>query len=218
MLSTVSDALFFGGSYAVIALIPGPNFMLVSFMGLNHPRSHALCAAFGVSSGVASLSAVAQLLPQSDAGGGPLLHVLQAVFAVLLLSIGVRAIWTIGRSIRQRGAAPAPVGVRRSPSSATYCLFAGLCTALSNPVTLAFMIGTAVSGHRGTGGGLDVPRASAGAIGTFIVAVVWFGGVALAASQPLMRAAAQRYGGLVTPIVGLVLIWWSLRLMMTALA
>ncbi|WP_284408701.1 LysE family translocator [Acidovorax sp. SUPP2539] len=118
--------------YLMLAISPGPNFLVITATAISQSRRQALCVGLGVSTASvvwASLAAV---------GLGVVLgqyhwaqQLLRAIGGVYLVYIGIRMFHGADRPITQRDQAPAMQG---SWQAYRY----GLATNLTNPKTLVF--------------------------------------------------------------------------------
>src|SRR5690606_27079712 len=120
----------FAASYALLAAIPAPNFMVVAEAGFSTCRLSALMAAAGVATGAMVLAALI------SAGADPFYH-LEAVrigatlaFFAFTCWLGARA---FSRALHETAVAPRP------HHWAPHRLFLiGVATALCNPASAAF--------------------------------------------------------------------------------
>lgn len=161
----------FAASYAMLAAVPGPNFLAVSHASLGG-RAAGLSTATGVACGAGLLAAIAftgfafiALPPQA-------VTLLALVYGAVLLRAGLGC-------IRARAAAPASgcLPLRRP-------FRFGFVVAALNPVSFVFFAGAA--GQAGAGGPVEV----AGCVGTvFAVALGWFSMVGLILSARVLRPA-----------------------------
>lgn len=163
----------FALSYAMLAAVPGPNFLAVSHASLAG-RAAGLSTATGVACGASLLAAIAfagfaviVLPPQA-------IPVLALIYGAVLLRAGLGCIRPRAGNLRaSRGCAP----LRRP-------FRFGFAVAALNPVSFAFFAGAA--GQAGAGSPVEV----AGCVGAvFAVALGWFGAVGLILSAPVLRAA-----------------------------
>ena len=188
--------------WAVAVVSPGPDLAVVLQRALAG-RRHGLAAAAGVVAGItvwmvaafAGLVAVLRVQPGLMTG-------LQVAGGVLLATVGVLGLrgW-----LRSRGMSPAAADAvepragrgARDRGDLRGDLLRGLATNLSNPKALVFF-GAILAPFLSTGGG-DAADGGAGAglsplpavalvAGMVAVALVWFCGLAVAASHPRVHA------------------------------
>lgn len=180
-------------AYALIAILPGANFIVVSQSGLSASRSAALLSAIGVSAGAALVAAVAL------AGGGAAIAasgtawLLNLAFASLMAFLGARLI--------TGGAAYPALPAQVQALSGSSCFRLGLMTACSNPITLAFFVGLA-----GTAGcrmsGCEPVQSS---VAVFVTAFSWFALVAFGFSLSAVRRIYGRVRRSADVFLGLML-------------
>ncbi len=173
-------------SYLVLAMMPGPNFLVVARAGLSTGKRSALLAAFGVATG-AGLVCAAML------NGLGVLAAEEAIRrpAVLLSAAAMAAIGgrCLLRPARKRTQARILPAWERMPPWFGAFGFAFL-TAASNPATALFFATSTLAGapfHSG-GDGLLVPCL------VFCLAFGWFACVALAvAARPARPPEPERH-------------------------
>lgn len=163
----------FAASYALLAAVPGPNFLAVSHASLRG-RAAGLSTATGVACGAGLLAAIAftgfavVALPQQA------MPVLALLYGAVLLRAGLGC-------LRARTGDPR-AGEGCAPLRRPFRF--GFVVAALNPVSFAFF--ATAAGQAGA----DSPVEVAGCIGTvFAVALGWFGAVGLLLSAPVLRAA-----------------------------
>lgn len=180
----------FALSYAIIAMSPGPNFMLVVQAGLSGSRRAAFAAAFGVSTGAACLALVTTLTGAALSGNSILRTIITLAFAGLLLFTGLRLIY------RSLGAEPA----RHMGPSAPISQFAlGFVTAVANPITAGFFIVTSIS-MGAPAAGVTLPAV------VFVVASLWFALLALSTCTGTAQRAYRRCWRVIALSAGAVLV------------
>ena len=163
-------------SYVLIMALPGANVLVVANASAAGTRTTALAAAAGIGCGAAIL-ALAALTGASVFSADPRAVTLgKLLLAAILVAISLKAL---------RRACLAPAAVRSARSARCgghFCL--GLLTAVTNPVTSAFFLGSTIQA------GLSAMPFGAGAFAAlvFVVATGWFGTVALLLSSPGVRA------------------------------
>ncbi len=197
--------LSLSGTYALIAMIPGPNLLMVAKVSLENSRKNALLAALGVSLGAALVAYVSfsGMAPYaSDAHWQPLLA---CGFAMLLIWLGLRAMLRANRPLRNSGSV--------MPISGASCLRIGLLTAATNPVTLAFFLGMGASDRCGP---VHCQPGSA-FVAAFLVAMLWFGGVALSFSHPRATLLYRRAMPTVDMALGCLLPGYGWHLLLAML-
>ncbi|MDI6028193.1 LysE family transporter [Corticibacterium sp. UT-5YL-CI-8] len=171
-----TDLLPFALSYALLAMLPGPNFAVVAQAGLTSCRNTALAAAIGIALGASLLSGViagsAGALPLSPAGA----HLAAVLYGVFLLWLGARA---IDRAIR-----PSALLARETRIPATGYFRLAFMTAMANPASALFFTSSALAAKT---------SAQSSSLIVFLVAAIWFGLVGLALSASACRAFYVRY-------------------------
>ena len=172
--------LSIGLAYALLAMTPGANFLLVTQLSLTAPRHHAVMSALGIASG-ASVVALAAL------AGAPLLFsdtkwlwLFDLAFAALLTRLGISTLRKTWSAVQHGTIPPSP--------SALKCLRLGLVTAMLNPMTLAFFIGLSVAPSLRDMTGMSL----AATLTIFSIALIWFGAVACLFSNDAIRLAYNR--------------------------
>ncbi len=190
--------------HILMAMIPGPNTVAVSYFSASTSRQAGLKAAFGVALGSAiwvslSLMGVGVLL--LEAGG--VYRVLRFAGACYLLYVGWRMLTAERRSALAPNATSSTAPTGRSP------ILAGLLTTLSNPKSAVFWTSVfvvLVPAH--------APVWFYGAVVALIVAqsALWYGTVALALSTAFARRHYLRLTGWLDRIAGVVMIGFGLKL------
>lgn len=186
--------------HILMAMIPGPNTVVVTYFSARHSRSAGLKAVAGIVLGsaiwvVLSMLGVGVLLLEA----GIAYRVLRLAGAAYLIYVGVRML--VAGMKPASGAAPAQGG--RSP------LLAGLLTTLSNPKSAVFWTSVFV---------LVVPAHAPlwfyGAVVLLIVAqsALWYAIVALALSTAFARGHYLRFAAWLDRIAGVVMIGLGLKL------
>lgn len=170
------DLVPFAMSYALLAMLPGPNFAVVAQAGLTSCRNTALAAAIGIALGASLLSGViagsAGALPLGPTGA----RLATVLYGVFLLGLAARA---IDRAIR-----PATELARQTRLPATGYFRLAFITATANPASALFFTSSALAAKTSAQGSSLV---------VFLVAAVWFGLVGLALSASACRAFYARY-------------------------
>lgn len=186
--------------HLLMAMVPGPNTVAVSYFSASTSRRAGLKATLGVVFGSAiwvslSLMGVGVLL--LEAGG--LYRALRFAGACYLVYVGWRMLTAGGRS----AATPDARAKGRSP------LLAGLLTTLSNPKSAIFWTSVFV---------LLVPAHAPlwfyAAVVALIVAqsALWYGTVALALSTAIARRHYHRLTGWLDHAAGIVMIGFGVKL------
>lgn len=194
--------LFFTGSYAAVASVPGPNFLVVSRASLQSRRT-GTAAALGVATGatlsatltVVTLGFFEQMNPVADFSQVRL--VLSLAYGALLLKAGISGLIDFFRT--GHGAAALP-GALRPDIAAAFRL--GVFTACSNPMSLAFFV--SACGMLVTGIGARGALASPALV--FLVALAWFGLIGLLLSAHATRRYYQRIRAISDAAIGMLLI------------
>lgn len=173
-MSSISVFTAIAGAYALVAALPGANFLVVSQVSLTERRCHAVLSATGVAVGAATLSGFALSAGQALASVDAMLWALNLCFILVLGYMGASLLWCSVLAPNM----PAPSAI-----SGLSCFRIGLVTAATNPITAAFFLGMAVTPACAGGGCSPLLGASA----VFAVALCWFGAVALAFSAERLR-------------------------------
>ena len=187
--------LAFAAAYAIIAIIPGPNLLIVARASMAGSRYGALITAWGVACGASLLALVAASSSAVFITDTLFRASANAVFAMMLLMVGVKLISNSGTLARA-----APVTPSRSPHFGV-----GFLTALSNPISAVFFSSASVHFNVGVGGS----RAEAIAMAVFLVAACWFGLVALAISVASTHSLFARCQRPIRLGAGALLIWYG---------
>ncbi|BBK41277.1 LysE type translocator [Allostella vacuolata] len=190
--------------HILMAMIPGPNTVVVSYCSAGISRAAGLKAALGIAAATfvwvaLSLAGIGLVLAQA----GELYHALRLAGAGYLVYVGWRMLRSAARPVAA-GADPGPaLPGGRSP------FLAGLVTTLSNPKSAVFW--TSVFA-------LVVPPA---APGWFLAAAMglvtlqslgWYAAVALVLSTPFARQYYRRLTRWLDRVAGAVMILLGLRL------
>lgn len=173
--AVVAGLLPFAISYALVAMLPGANFAVVTQAALTASRATALSAAAGVALGASSLATVvatgAGALPWGDAAH----QIAASLYGTMLVFIG----WNSMRralSLKVGFDVPKPVPITRY-------FRLGFFTAVANPATALFFASSTL--NLNARGATHLPLA----VLVFAIAIAWFGLLGLCISQP----AAQRF-------------------------
>lgn len=188
----------------VVIITPGPNFALTLRNSLSYSRQAGLYTALGVAVGhlvhtTYCMVGIGALIARSIL----LFNLLKWVGAAYLVYVGIR-------SLQAKPAAHEPIS-RVSPRqiSGWMAFRIGLLGDLLNPkATLFFLALFTQIIHPGTS---PLVQALYGAT-IILLALVWYGGVALFISQPLVKNALQSAMHWVERVTGAVLIALGLRL------
>ncbi|MEI4485014.1 LysE family transporter [Frigidibacter sp. MR17.14] len=185
-------------TYALLAILPGPNFVVVSRAAWSGSRMSSLATALGVALGAAALALAAGLAfgpaLAADPGGhlSPALRAAAIGFAALLALMGLRLLHEV--------VAPRDRPDGRPPRGG---FVNGLATAASNPLSAGFFAASALR------------LGSAGSIGPSLtlalcvlgVAGVWFATVALTITHARLTPLRSRLTRPMAAVAGLVLLW-----------
>ncbi|KQZ15245.1 hypothetical protein ASD44_15160 [Mesorhizobium sp. Root554] len=199
-----SGMLAFAGSYATLAMIPGPNFVIVARASLAGSRMAAVTTAGGVAAGASLLALLAASSCAVLFTNASFHFFATIIFAAMLLAGGARL---IGSTMRE-AEIPAPRPVREPHFGL------GFLTALTNPLSAVFFASASVTLDYSQNG---IP-AHAMALTVFLVAACWFGLVAIgisAASSSALYMRCRRPFGIGA---GLLLIWYASTAVAGALA
>ncbi|MGE7468654.1 LysE family transporter [Bosea sp. NPDC003192] len=185
--------LSLAGTYALIAVTPGPNFAVVAQCGLSASRAKAAAAAFGVALGAGLVAMAAASGAASLLALGPSRLAIGLGFTLLLLWLALGSLRTAHISATQPR--------RCEEVSLARCLRLGLLTATSNPLTFAFFLG--LSSAPGCGAQGCSPASAF--LAAFAVALVWFGCVALLLSdRRVARLCTGKRAGMHVAIAALL--------------
>jgi threonine efflux protein len=200
----LQTAAVLGLAYAAIVVSPGANFVLVTQMSLGASRRHAVITALGVACGVGAVALVA-LAGAAQLSQSPSFWIVNIVFAAILIRLAFAA---MRRACLHR-CFPADV----APPGQGRCFRLGMVTALGNPVTLAFFMAQAGAVEHG---GLK-ERPLLGTATVFLVALAWFGTLALSFSQQSLRVLYTRIRRYADAAAGLCVLELGLQLFLQAL-
>lgn len=194
--------LAFALSYCVLALSPGPNFLVVAQSGLAGSRVAAFWTALGVSAGAGLLTLASTLLTARLIAGSLTSLALSLCCAAVLLVMGCRVIFNASSGCSEL--------VSRSYSRASGAFLLGFATALFNPATIAFLGASAPSS---TPAAMEI-MARTGIV--FGIAAVWFviAGqcIALQPAQSIYRRNARLF----STSAGIVLVAFALLAILRA--
>jgi threonine/homoserine/homoserine lactone efflux protein len=190
--------LAFATTYMLLAVLPGPNFLVVAQASLSpRPRAGILAAA-GIAAGAGFLALLTLSLAARLAPDPVLAAAGHAGFALLLLLAGGR---TLARLARPVLSAAAPLPPARPAGGGVFLL--AFATAAANPLSAAFFGSYLVASRSDGGTGFD---AAAGATAVFLVAVLWFGALALLLSMAPCRAFLGRHRDRLDGLIALALL------------
>ncbi len=175
------ELLPFAISYALVAMLPGANFAVVTQAALTASPATALSAAAGTALGASLLAAVVA----TGAGALPpasIVHQMAAgLYGAMLVFIG----WNSMRralSAQTGGKEPNPAPIIRHFRLA-------FVTAAANPATALFFASSTLNLNI-----RETAHASAIAVAVvFVVAIAWFGFVSISMSRPAARRLYGRY-------------------------
>lgn len=198
------------GLYFLAVITPGPNTFIVTRLALSTTRRHAALAVLGIALGNAAwlcliLGGVAVLLQQLPGG----LRAVRYVGGLYLVYLGVKGLWAARASVGAREMAP----VERALAGEEDRPFrSGLFASLSNPNTLPFYL--SILAPSVAPGVAPWVRVAAGA-GIVSIAVAWYGTLAWGLSTGHVRRAYARRELLIRRVLGLVLVGYGIRLLVT---
>lgn len=190
---------------AVIAIgvaSPGPSFLVVSRTAMARSRPAALRAALGVASGDLLFAALAM------SGLSLLLTEVRAIGFAVRIAGAAYLLWLGMMSWRGAGA---PVALDARAGGRGGGFRAGLLTCLTNPQAIAFFVGLFAASAAPDG-----PRWAEPAVvgGTFVLAMGWYGFVALAFSTARVRRGYARAKAWIDRAFGALLLALGLRLIL----
>ena len=171
--------------HLLMALLPGPNTLLVMHLAVSRSRAAGLAAAGGVALGSAIWVTVALLgFAVLMARAGELYRLLQLAGALYLMFVGSRMILS---GLRRPGGEPGPR--LRAPGHAP--LLRGLATTLANPKSAVFWSSVFLVALP-----VSAPAWFAPAVVLIVTvqAFAWYGFCALACSTGPVRAVPARIG------------------------
>lgn len=186
--------------HILMAIIPGPNTVVISYVSARESRRAGLMAVGGVVLGSAiwvtlSMFGVGVLLQEA----GTVYRVLRWAGCAYLIYVGIRMLMAGLR----------PAKLQRPPQAARAPLLAGLLTTLSNPKSAVFWTSVFV---------LVVPAHAPAWFYAAVVALIvvqsfaWYALVALVLSTDFSRRHYQRFAQWLDRIAGAVMIGLGLRL------
>ncbi|MFA6265751.1 MAG: LysE family transporter [Pseudolabrys sp.] len=186
--------------HILMAMIPGPNTVVVSYVSARMSRRAGLMAVAGVVLGsaiwvVLSMFGVGVLLLEA----GLLYRVLRFLGAAYLVYVGIRLL----------RAGTRPADDQRPPQAARSPLIAGLLTTLSNPKSAVFWTSVFV---------VVVPAHAPAWFYAAVVALIvvqsfaWYAFVAVVLSTPFARRHYQRLSQWLDRIAGVVMVGLGLKL------
>lgn len=191
-----ASSLFgYAAAYAATLVTPGPSFAVVSQTSLCSSRKEAVMVAIGLACGASLLIMLvlrgATSLPASQTIG----MVGHFLGTALLLLIGLR---TVRRSLL---AAKQKAGLSTRARKGSH-FTVGLLTALTNPVSFAFFSSVALAANSARTGITDTLLPA----GVFLMALCWFGLVAMLLSLPSFKSIYSRVSRPLDGITGVILI------------
>ena len=190
-----SGMLAFAGSYATMAMIPGPNLLIVARASVDGSRFAAMMTAGGVAAGASLLALLAGSSCAVLFTDASFHFFATVIFAAMLLMGGVKL---IAAGLQTASARPDRPG--RDPHFGL-----GFLTALTNPVSAVFFGSASVHLSYSSNG----IQAHAMAITVFLVAACWFGLVAISISAATSSMFYIRCRRPFTIGAGLLLIWYA---------
>ncbi len=187
---------------------PGPDFMLVSTMALSRGRQAGIQSAAGIATGILiyaglSLWGVSALFERMAF----LMIGVKVLGGLYLFYLGVQ-LW---RSTLQTGNVSEPSTPAAVSLSHPYKL--GFLTSMTNPKSMAFfasIFAIAVTGAT------SAPTKIITALLCAVMALGWFGFVAIALSSPKIRARYQRARKTIDRVAGSVLMLFGIKLVASA--
>lgn len=177
--AVVAGLLPFAISYALVAMLPGANFAVVTQAALTASRATALSAAAGIALGASSLAAVVATGAAALPAAGAAHQVAASLYGAMLVFIG----WN-----SMRRALSSKVGVNEpKPFSVTRYFRVGFVTAVANPATALFFASSTLNF------GTRAESYISLVLLVFSIAIAWFGLLVLGMSQPAIRRLYGRF-------------------------
>lgn len=174
-----SSLMAFAVSYGLIAIAPGPNFLLVAHAGAAGSRMAAIATTLGIATGASLLALLASTSSSMLIENAAVRQVGGWAFGIVLIWGGVRL---IRREVIARSS-EAPI----MPGSARFGL--GFFTALLNPLSALFFASAGLHYKSDLGGIPSTAIAST----VFLIALFWFSLVGLSMSLKTVRQHYERY-------------------------
>lgn len=199
MMELLPTLAYLSAIHLVMAMVPGPNTVVVSYCSVGMSRRAGLSAAFGIA--LASLMWVSASL----AGIGALLVHAGDVFRLIRLA---GALYLIYVGIRLLRSQPSATGTTSAPVYRSPFL-AGLLTTLSNPKSAIFWTSVFAVVLPA-----NPPAWFYGAVLTLIAvqAFFWYATVALALSSDFSRRHYERLGRALNRIAGACMLFFGLKI------
>jgi threonine efflux protein len=166
--------------YAVNAMSPGPNMILIIQTAIGAGRRSAVAVALGVATGSSLLALVVAFGLDVFLTDNPsLVWALQITSIIYIGYLGFRMLWQAGR----------PVAMLAGEGRPHTAYGRGLATVVTNPQTFLFFVG-ALAGTIPP----ETPQAArlACAAGVLATSIVCHGGIAMAISSPMGRRTLLR--------------------------
>ncbi|MBL8808468.1 MAG: LysE family translocator [Rhodospirillales bacterium] len=202
----VATLLTLAGMHLLMAMLPGPNTVVVSWVSATNSRGSGLRAVAGVVAGTVawvtlSLWGFGAVLLEA----GWLYHALRVAGAAYLVLVGVRMLL----AHRRTGAGPLETAPPRPPLGGKRPFAAGLMTTLSNPKSAVFWTSAFLVAVP--------PHAPLWVHGTIVAIItvqsaLWYGTVALAFSTGLARQNYLRFARRLDMLAGTVMIALGIKL------
>ncbi|GEO84114.1 MULTISPECIES: LysE family translocator [Alphaproteobacteria] len=198
-MDPIATLMHLSAIHILMAMLPGPNTVVVSYCSASLSRRSGLTAALGVASAslvwlTLSLAGISVLLMQV----GDLFRVARLAGALYLVYVGVRMLRSRGGSLEASGRP-----VYRSP------FMAGALTTLSNPKSAIFW--TSVFS-------VVLPSEAPGWFYLAVVALIgaqaflWYSAVALVFSAPFSRKQYARVSTALNRIAGIFMVLFGLKI------
>lgn len=176
-----SSLMAFAVSYGLIAIAPGPNFLLVAHAGAAGSRMAAIATTLGIATGASLLALLASTSSSILIENAAMRQMGGWAFGIVLTWGGVRL---IRREITARSS-ETPI----MPGSARFGL--GFFTALLNPLSALFFASAGLH-YKTALGGIPAPVIAST---VFLVALFWFSLVGLGMSLKPVREHYERFRG-----------------------
>ncbi|MBZ9679000.1 LysE family transporter [Mesorhizobium sp. ES1-1] len=175
----VAGLLPFAVSYAMVAMLPGANFAVVTQAALTASRATALSAAAGIALGASSLAAMVATGTAALPATGAAHQVAASLYGAMLVFIG----WN-----SMRRALSTRVGVKEpKPFPVTRYFRVGFVTAVANPATALFFASSTLNV------GSRAETYISLVLLVFSIAIAWFGLLVLGMSHPTVRRQYSRF-------------------------
>lgn len=196
-----SSLMAFAVSYGLLAIAPGPNFLLVAHAGAAGSRRAAIATTIGIATGASLLALLASTSSSILVENAALRRMGGWAFGAVLIWGGLRL---IRREVAAKPSEPVIM------PSARFGL--GFFTALLNPLSAVFFASAALRYKTRLG---DVPALAIAAT-VFLVALFWFNIVGFGMSLRTVREHYERYRKAFNIVAGVLLLSSGLSAVLVA--